>query len=181
MLETGSAHWLETAPPGRAQQMNAGAAGSDGEILLFLHADSRLPEGWEQIIREALGDDRAVGGCFQLGLEGGFAYRLIGWMSTFRSRFLGITYGDQGIFARRSAFDAVHGYPNRKIFEDSEFCDALRKLGHFRMVDGVLVTSTRRWEQWGILHTVLKMWWLRLLYRLSVSDEALSRRYRQVR
>ena len=167
---------------GRAAQMNAGAVASSGEILLFLHADSILPSGWEDVVRGALSDDGVVGGRFRLALaEGGLAFRLIAWMSTLRSRFLGITYGDQGIFARRGIFEKVGGYPDRQIFEDSEFCDGLARLGRFVMVKASLISSTRRWREWGIVGTVLRMWWLRILYSLSVSDERLSRMYKDVR
>tara|TARA_Y100000588_G_scaffold99758_1_gene108345 strand:+ start:5010 stop:5702 length:693 start_codon:yes stop_codon:yes gene_type:complete len=181
VIATGAAHLVES-PKGRAVQMNAGAAASRGDILLFLHSDSILPEGWETEITEALADDRIAGGRFRLALsEDGLGYRLIEWMSTLRSRFLGITYGDQGIFVRRRAFEGVGGFPDRQIFEDSEFCDALKRLGRFVMVGASLTTSARRWKRWGICRTVLRMWWLRLLYALSVSDEKLSSMYKDVR
>ncbi len=180
-LATGSAHWVESER-GRARQMNAGAAASTGEVLLFLHADSILPRGWAEDVRRAFDDDRVVGGRFRLGLsEGGQLFRLIAWMSTLRSRYLGITYGDQGIFVRRSVFDRLGGFPDREIFEDSEFCQSLARTGCFVMVEASVTASTRRWRKWGISRTVLWMWWLRFLYTVSVPDERLSRMYKDVR
>jgi rSAM/selenodomain-associated transferase 2 len=181
VLETGVARLIDS-DRGRAAQMNAGAAAADGDVLLFLHADGVLPAGWVEMVRDALADERAVGGRFRLALsEGGVLFALIAWMSTVRSRYLGITYGDQGIFARRTAFEKVSGFPDRRIFEDSEFCRDLSRQGRFVMVKASLTTSTRRWRQWGIVGTVLRMWWLRVLYSLSVSDERLSRMYKDVR
>jgi hypothetical protein len=102
-------------------------------------------------------------------------------MSTLRSRYLGITYGDQGIFVRRRSFLAVGGFPDQRLFEDSEFCSHLRRTGRFVLLDGAVVSSTRRWRTEGVLWTILRMWLLRLLYQLSVPDERLSRWYRAVR
>lgn len=167
---------------GRASQMNQGASAASGDVLLFLHADTCLPAGGLDLIAESLDDPEVVGGRFRLGLsEGGWPFRLIASLSTLRSRFLGITYGDQGIFVRRSAFEMLNGFPPIQIFEDSEFCSALSALGRFALLDARVCSSTRRWRRWGILRTVLWMWMLRILYLCSVPHRRLSRIYRDVR
>ena len=178
----GAEQWVPASVSGRAAQMNYGAKRASGEVLLFLHADTFVPEEGLGLIREALADPEVVGGRFRLGLsEYSFAFRLIAWASTLRSKYLGITYGDQGIFVRRSAFDAVGGYPPLKLFEDSGFCSRLAKCGRFVMLNASVRSSTRRWRRRGLLRTVLWMWVLRFLYMCSVSDARLSRWYRAVR
>lgn len=180
--KTGFAKLVTTEKCGRANQMNVGSAVAESDVFLFLHADCRLPDNWPDLVEEAISDPDVVGGRFRLGIsENTLSFRLIAFFSTLRSRFLGITYGDQAIFSRRSAFESVGGFPLRQIFEDSEFCDVIRRLGQFVMLDGEVVSSSRRWRVWGIWRTVFKMWILRLLYTLSVSDDRLSRLYRNVR
>ncbi len=179
---SGVAELLVSDMKGRGCQMNAGAEAVVGSVLLFLHADCRLPEDWEKIVGEALADPEVVGGRFQLGIsENTLSFRLIAFFSTLRSRVLKITYGDQAIFVRRSVFDSVGGFPDRRIFEDSELCDVLERRGRFVMLDAKVISSSRRWRAWGIWRTVFRMWLLRFLYTLSVSDERLSRWYRNIR
>ncbi len=179
---TGVGRWLSCPERGRARQMNFGAASSLGEGLLFLHADTLLPPCGLDLIRSSLANPETAGGRFRLRLsESGLIYRLIGWLSTLRSRFLGITYGDQAIFARRGTFRAVGGFPDRLIFEDSELATQLSGHGRFVLLDAVVRTSARRWRRSGILRTILLMYGLRFLYALSVSDSRLSRWHRNVR
>lgn len=179
---SGLARMVVSPRAGRAAQMNYGASVTRGEVLLFLHADTHLPPGGLGMIADSAADPDVVGGRFRLGLsEDTWTFRAIAFLSTLRSRYLGITYGDQGIFARRSAFDAVGGFPARQIFEDSEFCSALSRQGRFVMLDGCVRSSTRRWRKWGVWRTVARMWALRVLYIFSVSDDRLSRWYRDVR
>ncbi len=176
------ARWLTPSRPGRALQMNCGAEASSGDVLLFLHADTTLPEGGLRMIAQSLADPKVVGGRFRLGLsEDRWAFRVIASLSTLRSRCLGISYGDQGIYVWRSVFQRVGGFPLLQIFEDSEFCSAVSRLGRFVMVDARVCSSTRRWRRWGIFQTVIWMWALRVLYACSVSDARLSRWYRHVR
>ena len=178
----GFAQWIVSPQVGRAVQMNCGGAIATGDVLCFLHADTYLPEGGVQMMVDSLNDPTIVGGRFRLGLsESTPIFRLIAWLSTIRSRYLGITYGDQGIYVRRSVFEAVGGYPERDLFEDSEFCSAVSKLGRFVMLEDRVLSSPRRWRKWGVLRTVIWMWALRILYACSVSDLRLSRWYRQVR
>ncbi|MBT4137684.1 MAG: glycosyltransferase family 2 protein [Candidatus Latescibacteria bacterium] len=172
-----------TAPePGRAMQMNFGAQQATGDVLLFLHADTFLPLEGLDLIRQTLVSDDVVGGRFELGLaESNIGFRLIAYMSTLRSRYLGITYGDQGIFVRREIFDSVRGYPLLLLFEDSEFCTLVARRGTFVMLPAQVRSSTRRWHKWGVARTVIWMWLLRVLFTCGVSDKTLCRWYRAVR
>ncbi len=174
---------LVTSPKsGRSAQLNRGASLASGDVLLFLHADTFLPDGAVRMIRESLQDPGVAGGSFRMGLtEDTWMFRTIAFLSTMRSRYLGITYGDQGIYVRRAVFDRVAGFPEVALFEDSEFCAAVRKLGRFVLLEGSVRTSTRRWRRWGVVPTILWMWMLRILYLCSVSDKRLCRLYRDVR
>jgi rSAM/selenodomain-associated transferase 2 len=168
--------------PGRAAQMNAGARAAAGDVLLFLHADTRLPDDAAALILQSLEDPGAVGGRFRLRVSGArFIYFWIGLLSTWRSRFLNVTYGDQAIYARRTAFEQVGGFPELSLFEDAEFCARLSRLGRFVMLRADAVTSARRWERCGVFRTILRMWALKFLHSLSVSPERLARYYRNVR
>lgn len=167
---------------GRATQMNAGAAEADGDIFLFLHADTLLPAGWRSLVVKSICEDGMAGGRFRLSISApGFAYRCVAWGTNFRSRVLGITYGDQAIYVRRDVFERVGGYPAIPIFEDSEFCDLIRREGRFGWNDAPVVTSARRWQRRGVIRTVLLTWTLRLLYLLAVPPEVLARYYGSVR
>jgi len=167
---------------GRAHQMNQGGREATGRVVLFLHSDCELPDAWEHDVRQVMDQQDVVGGRFRLAIaDESLSFRLIAFFSTLRSRFLGITYGDQGIFVRKSVFDSVGGFPPRMIFEDSEFCDQIAKRGRFVMTKSAVKSSPRRWLAWGIWKTVFRMWYLRLLYACSVSDERLVRMYRHVR
>ena len=179
---SGFGQWIEGALPGRATQMNFGASHARGEIFLFLHADTFLPDKGLDLIRNTLQDPAVVGGCFRLGFsENYWPFRSIAYFSNLRSKYLGITYGDQGIFVRRSVFEAVGGYARLKLFEDSEFCKAVSQQGSFVMLPESVCSSTRRWRKCGIVRTVFWMWMLRVLFLCSVSDETLCRWYRAVR
>ena len=180
--EAGIARLVTSPRSGRSVQMNHGASSASGQVLLFLHADTFLPEGGIGMILESLEDPDVVGGRFRLGLsEDTWMFRAIASLSTMRSRYLGITYGDQGIYVRRSVFDRVAGFPDVALFEDSEFCAAVRKLGRFVLLGGTVCSSTRRWRRWGVVPTVIRMWTIRILHLCSVSDKRLSRLYRDVR
>lgn len=173
---------LTAAESGRASQMNFGAQHATGDVLLFLHADTFLPQDGFDLIRRALVSGDVLGGCFELGLaETSLGFRLIAYMSTLRSRYLGVTYGDQGIFVRRDVFDVVGGYPLLQLFEDSEFCNLVARRGKFLMLPAQVCSATRRWRKWGVVRTVIWMWLLRVLFACGVSDKTLCRWYRAVR
>ena len=175
----GDVQWVQAEKAGRALQMNAGAERATGDVFLFLHADTFLPPDGVMLIRDSLCVPGVVGGRFQLGLsEKTMGFRLVAFLSTLRSRYLGITYGDQGIYVRRETFDALGGFPSLQLFEDSEFCSRVVRVGKFVMLNAQVCSSTRRWRKWGFVRTIVEMWVLRILYTFSVSDVTLSRWYR---
>lgn len=179
---SGGALCVQSTERGRAPQMNFGGQQATGDVLLFLHADTFLPVDGLDLIRQAFADGAVVGGRFELGLDdAGIGFRLVAYLSTVRSKFLGITYGDQAIFVRRDIFDAVGGYPALHLFEDSEFCKAVAQRGKFVMLPAQVCSSTRRWQKWGVTRTIFWMWLLRILFVCGISDKTLSRWYRAVR
>ncbi len=173
---------LLTAPPGRASQMNLGASASRGDILLFLHADTRLPPDAKTAIRAAMGDPACVGGRFDLRFErdAGLAW-LVGRLINLRSRWSGIATGDQAMFVRRRVFERLGGFPAIPIMEDIEFTRRLKRAGRTACLRSKVTTSYRRWEACGPVRTILLMWLLRFLYWIGVSPHRLSQFYASVR
>lgn len=172
-----SVRWL-SGPRGRARQMNAGARAARGDILLFLHADTVLPEGAGTAILAALADAGTVGGRFDVRLDSRRPLlALVGWLMNRRSRLTGICTGDQGIFVRRTTFEALGGYPDIPLMEDVELTRRLKRHGRLVALPLRVVTSARKWEREGVLRTIVLMWGLRLLYALGVSPARLHRCY----
>jgi rSAM/selenodomain-associated transferase 2 len=170
------------APRGRAAQMNAGAAAARGAVLLFLHADTRLPDDYPALVAEALAPADVVGGRFDIRLDApGLAYRVIERLIGLRSRLTGVATGDQAIFVRRDAFVRVGGYPAIPLMEDIALCRALKRAGRMAALRDVVVTSARRWQRDGLVRTVALMWTLRLAYYAGVSPARLARAYRAAR
>ena len=167
-----------SAPRGRASQMNAGAARARGEILLFLHADSRLPESADALIVEGLKRLRRGWGRFDVAIAGGgLPLRVVARLMNARSRLTGIATGDQGIFVTRSLFMAAGGYPEIALMEDIALCKRLKRFGPPLCLRHRLITSGRRWEQRGVVRTILLMWRLRLAYWLGADPGKLAVRY----
>ena len=174
-------HVLEV-PRGRAGQMNAGAAAACGAVLLFLHADTRLPDDYPALVAKALAPADVVGGRFDVRLDApGVAYRVIERLIGLRSRLTGVATGDQAIFVRRDAFVRVGGYPPIPLMEDIALCRALKRTGRMVALRDVVVTSARRWQRDGLVRTVALMWTLRLAYYAGVSPARLARAYRDAR
>lgn len=171
-----------TAAPGRAKQMNAGAAASRADILLFLHADTRLPAEARQAVERALEDPACVGGRFDVRFErdAGLAW-LIARLISLRSRVSGIATGDQALFVRRSTFERLGGFADLPIMEDVEFTRRLKRAGRVAPLRARVVTSYRRWERRGAFQTICLMWTLRLLYWLGVHPNRLKGLYASVR
>jgi rSAM/selenodomain-associated transferase 2 len=169
---------LLRSPPGRARQMNVGAAQAGGDYLWFLHADTRLSPTCLAALQQALVDEPGWGR-FDIRLSGaGPSLWLIGLMINLRSRLTGIASGDQGIFVRRELFESLGGYADIPLMEDLELCRRLRRVARPRCLRPPLSTSSRRWEQHGTWRTVWLMWRLRLAYYRGVSPEQLAGRYR---
>lgn len=167
---------------GRAAQMNEGASIATGDVLLFLHADTRLPGLWCDRIVDSIEHHKAIGGRFRIGIDDSKAiYRWIAFGSNFRSRVLGVTYGDQAIYARTDVFSRIGGYPALPLFEDSGLADLLKKEGLFDWIDLPVLTSSRRWRKGGPLRTVAKMWLMRVGYSLGIGPSALRRFYDHAR
>jgi rSAM/selenodomain-associated transferase 2 len=168
-----------TATRGRAQQMNAGARAASGTVLLFLHADTVLPDAAAALIAQALASGRHGWGRFDVAIAGhSRLLPLIAALMNLRSRLTGIATGDQAIFVRRDRFDAVGGYPEQPLMEDIELSRRLRRLGAPACLRAEAITSGRRWEQRGVWRTIFLMWRLRLLYWLGVPAERLAAAYR---
>lgn len=167
------------AERGRARQMNAGAVVATGEALLFLHADSRLPEGGDEAIGRALATPDRQWGRFDVAIDGAhFMLAVIAWFMNHRSRLTGIATGDQGIFVTRTAFDRVGGFPDQVLMEDVEFCRRMRKLcAPVCLGQAKIITAGRRWEKHGVWRTIWLMWRLRFNYYCGASPESIHRAY----
>jgi rSAM/selenodomain-associated transferase 2 len=163
---------------GRARQMNAGARVATGDVLLFLHADTRLPPGFAGIITAALADPRVVGGRFDVRLDGPrWPFRVITAFMNARSRWTGIATGDQAIFVRRTAFEALGGYPDIPLMEDVELSRRLKRAGRLACLRQRVTTAARKWQREGVVRTVLLMWALRLLHACGVPPARLHAWY----
>ena len=169
------------AQRGRALQMNAGAERARGDILLFLHADTRLPAGFAASVEEAVRAG-AVGGRFDVALRGSHAFLpVVAAAINLRSRVTRIFTGDQAMFVRRDAFARLGGFAAIPLMEDVDFSARLRRLGSIASLRLRVSTSARRWEENGVARTVALMWSLRLAYACGVSPERLAARYRRER
>ena len=163
---------------GRAVQMNSGARRAMGAILCFVHADSQLPRHADQTIRDALSDGTRTWGRFDVRLSGShLLLRVVERLMNWRSRLTGIATGDQALFMTRELFEAVGGFPEIALMEDIAMSRTLKSNGPPVCLSQPLITSSRRWEQYGILRTIVLMWKLRLLYFLGVDPARLARRY----
>lgn len=176
-----AAPWADrviVAPRGRAAQMNAGAAEAGADVLLFLHADTRLPPQADAAIQRAL-TGGAGWGRFDVHIDGRpRMLRLVAAMMNLRSRWTGIATGDQAIFVRRTLFEAVGGFPLQPLMEDVELSCRLRRLGGPACLRDRVVTSGRRWEQRGVWRTIVLMWWLRWRYWRGEPAARLAEAYR---
>jgi len=166
------------SPPGRARQMQAGAALSSGSILWFLHADSNIPVHADTLIMESLEISRADWGRFDISFTDRHPLlKCVAWFMNQRTRLTGIATGDQGIFVRRTLFDKVGGLPSIPLMEDISFSRSLKKHGRPCRVTQTLGASPRRWHAQGILRTIVTMWGLRLAYFAGIKPERLVKFY----
>lgn len=165
--------------PGRATQMNQGARQASQEILWFLHADTTPSEYSIDRIHQALVINDIDWGRFNIKLSGrNILYRVIERMINLRSCFSGIATGDQGIFVKKKTFEKVGGYSNLPLMEDIDLSRKLKKLSPPFCIKEKIMTSSRRWEQYGILATMLLMWRLRFLFWIGVSADKLAAQYK---
>lgn len=141
---------------GRAVQMNAGAKAAAGRIILFLHADTRLPANFEHLVTLAIAEHGAVGGSFRFSLDEDTPFfRLITYTANLRSRRMGVVFGDQAIFALADEFRRLGGYPDQPLMEDCELVRRLRTRGRFVILPEAAVTSARKWREIGPVRTTL--------------------------
>jgi len=162
---------------GRAAQMNAGGAAVDSDILLFLHADTRLPPDAIGSIRAAVRAGH-LWGRFDVRLDNPKPiYRVIEWLMNQRSAITGVATGDQAIFVRRDIFRELGGYPAIALMEDIALSARLKRIMAPARLRTAVTTSARRWERYGVIRTVARMWWLRLCYWFGVSPARLARWY----
>jgi rSAM/selenodomain-associated transferase 2 len=168
------------AEKGRARQMNHGAALATGDVILFLHADTRLPSGAFALIRSAMNDKRFVGGAFDLGFDTKRAiFRITERYVFLRTRLTKIPFGDQAIFIRREYFEKIGGYRDLPIMEDVELMRRIRKRADsIHIIPLKVRTSVRRYEQEGILFCTFRNWLLQLSYALGISPERLVKWYK---
>jgi len=167
-----------SAPRGRASQMNAGAALAQGEVLLFLHADTRLPDDADARILEGLAASGRAWGRFDVRIEGAsVCLPVIAFFMNLRSRATGIATGDQAIFVRRDAFERAGRFPPLELMEDIALSRSLKRVSRPLCLADKAVTSGRRWERRGVLRTVLLMGWLRLAFFFGAAPAKLARLY----
>jgi len=173
--------WVDTvtvSPRGRALQMNAGAAQARADVLLFLHADTRLPPLADASVLQALAGG-ACWGRFDVSIEGRpRMLRVVAALMNLRSRLSGVATGDQAIFVTRTAFNRVGGFPAQPLMEDVELSCRLKRLGRPACLRARVHTSGRRWEERGVWRTVVLMWWLRWRYWRGASPAQLAEAYR---
>jgi rSAM/selenodomain-associated transferase 2/rSAM/selenodomain-associated transferase 1 len=166
------------APCGRARQMNAGAAAAQGDILLFLHADTVLPPGADELVRAALAGGRHAWGRFDVRLDSERPLlACVGALMNRRSRWTGIATGDQAMFCTRAAFAAAGGFPVQPLMEDIALSQRLKRLSAPAALTAQATTSARRWERHGAWRTILRMWALRAAYFCGADPATLARRY----
>lgn len=169
-------------PPGRGAGMNAGAAAATGDVLLFLHADTTLPEDAWQLVTTALKDEQTSTTAFHLKLDRSERqYRLVEIASRIRIPVQRTFFGDQTIAVRRRDFEAIGGYSNLMLMEDVDLSRRLRKIGKLRILPALVTTSARRFQRYGVLRTLAMMTGFQIAYSLGVSADRIARWYAAVR
>jgi rSAM/selenodomain-associated transferase 2 len=160
---------------GRARQLAAGVRACDGEVVLLLHADTRLPRGWRAAVCDALRDERVVGGAFRLRFdERSPVFRFIEWGASWRMRLWRFPYGDQALFVRRRALDAIGGIPDVALMEDLDLVYRLKREGRLALLAVPVVTSARRYRAGGPLRTMLRHWVAAAAWTLGVDRRRIA-------
>lgn len=165
--------------PGRARQMNTGAKQAAGKILLFLHADTILPDRFAEIISETMNDGTTILCAFALGIEtSSVGLKIVAGAANLRSRWLSLPYGDQGLALKKTTFEKLGGYPELPIMEDYELVRKAGKLGSIKTLGAPVRTSDRRWRRLGVLQTTLINQLVVAGYKLGIAPEKLASLYR---
>ncbi len=169
-----------SADTGKAAQMNTGAEAAQGDILLFLHGDTRLAPGFVEQVIDALSQPGVAAGAFKLAIDGkGFGLRIIEWLANFRARIMQMPYGGQGIFITTDMFSTVGGFPALPIMEDFELMRRLKRKGGIKILALPATTSARRWRKLGVLRTTLINQAIIIAYLLGVPPKKLADWYRK--
>jgi rSAM/selenodomain-associated transferase 2 len=167
---------------GRGRQMNFGATKATGKILLFLHADTLLPDNFPQLIFDAINRTDFATGAFSLAIDSPKkSLAAIAWMTNLRSRFLHLPYGDQALFATSVMFNTTGGFPEMEIMEDFVFIQKMKKMGSIIILPEHVTTSARRWQNMGIVRTTLINQLIVCGYSLGVPPVILAKWYRRMR
>lgn len=171
---------LLESPPGRARQQNLGAANAAGDMLLFLHADNWLaPQAIDQI-RVAMRDSPAIGGAFRQRIDApGLGFRGLEAGNAARVRWLGLPYGDQGLFIRRAAFEQLHRFPEVRLLEDLLLMRQLRRIAWPLLLPGPIYVDARRWQRHGLLAQTMRNWTLLAAFTLGFKPDRLADFYRR--
>ncbi|WP_338471723.1 TIGR04283 family arsenosugar biosynthesis glycosyltransferase [Niallia sp. XMNu-256] len=171
-----------SSPKGRAKQMNSGAKAAKGDILWFVHSDSKLHQNSISEIENTIAQ-KYIGGCFKLyfyDFDTRFM-RFVATTSNLRAKYLKLIFGDQGIFMSRDTFEKLRGFQDMELMEDWDFSRRIHRLGMMRMINKKIGTSARRFQRDGQLKTLLKMHKIKVLYLLGTPSEKLNKIYREVR
>ncbi len=171
-----------SSPKGRGRQMNLGATKATGNVLLFLHADTLLPENFPQLIFDAVSRASFVAGAFSLAIDSPLkSLATIACLANLRARFLHFPYGDQALFVTRSMFNSIGGFPEIEIMEDFVFIQKIKKEGKIVILPERATASARRWQNMGIARTTLINQLIVCGHSLGVSPDTLARWYQRVR
>lgn len=169
---------LLSSQKGRGHQMNRGAEIAKGDTLIFLHADTTLPENAITRIEEAMKNHEIIGGRFDVSFDDDrFIFKLIAFLMNWRSHLTGIFTGDQAIFIRKSVFKDIGGYLEIPLMEDIALSKKMKRTGRVVCLEHSAITSARKWKEEGIIKTILLMWFLRFLYFFKISPIFLSKIY----
>lgn len=169
---------LQADRPGRAVQQNLGARQTQASVLLFLHADCRLPTNAVRQIQDVLRDEQVIAGGFRQQIDSaGFRFRLLESGNAFRARRLGWIYGDQALFVRRSIFEQLGGFPDLRFMEDLYLSKRLKRAGRLELLDGPLRVSARRWHNRGVVRQTIRNWSLIAAASLGYSPDRLVKFY----
>ena len=171
---------VEESAVGRSAQLNCGAACAGGSVLLFLHADTRLPENFAAPLLRTLAEKDVIAGAFSLAIrDAGPALRCIALCANLRSRYLQLPYGDQALFVTKEHFIRIGGFPQLPVMEDYVFIKKAKALGRIQTVTEQVTTSARRWQRLGVVRTTLINQIIILGFALGVSPKRLASLYRR--
>jgi rSAM/selenodomain-associated transferase 2 len=163
---------------GRGHQLNAGAAAAQGEVLLFLHADTVLEEGWSMAVALACKRDGVAGGAFTFRIDcPGRRYRLTEYWVKLRCRLFSLPYGDQGIFVKRDIFEKLKGYREIPVMEDVDIVERMKRLGRVAILEKKAYVHARKWIKEGWVRTAVRNQVIMLMYRSGVDPHCLAKIY----